>query len=435
MDVKSEITHLSATRKELTITVPAEAVQEHFEMAYRELGRYAKVAGFRPGRVPRSVLRQKFRREIHEMVIERLLPRAIRAAAAAHHLHIVSDPSLTEVSVQEGHPLTFKATVEVLPEIDLGDYKGRRVTMRVKPVTEADIDEALGHLQQQHATLIPVEDRPAALGDYATVKLEARVISPSEEAESDFSKTDVVEIEIGGEDTLPAFTEHLVGLRVGESCQFRVHHPPDAQPPEWAGREVEYRATLEALRIKELPPLDDEFPRSIGEAFDTLAEFRQELKRRLERSREAEAQEELSETLLEELVDEHPIEVPETLVKRRLNDRIRRMIASMLDEGIDPRSGDIDWERITDQLREQAIKDVRASLILGRIADLEHITVSTTELEAEIARLARRRGESVIQLKRRLTKEGLLDSIKNEIRNRKALELVMKAAEVEREGA
>ncbi len=435
MDVQSEITHQSATRKELTIVVPAEVVQEHFEMAYREFGRHAKVAGFRPGKVPRSVLRQKFQREVREVVTERLLPRALRAAAEAHHLHIVSNLSLSEISVQEGHPLTFKATVEVLPEIDLGNYKGRRVTLRVKPVTEADIDEALNRLQQQHATLIPVEDRPAARGDYATVKLEARIVSPSDQTENALPKTEVVEIELGGEDTLPAFTEHLVGLRVGETCEFRVHHPPDAQPPEWAGKDVEYRATLEALRIKELLPLDDEFPRSIGEAFDTLAEFRQELKRRLERSREAEAQEELTEIVLEELVEEHPIEVPETLVKRRLQDRIRRVIASMLDEGVDPRSADIDWERISDQLREQAIKDVRASLILERIADLEHITVSTTELEAEIARLARRRGESVIQLKRRLTKEGSLDSIKNEIRNRKALELVVKATEVEREMA
>jgi trigger factor len=433
MDVKSEITHLSATQKELVIEAPAEMVQQEFDKTYSALGRSAKVAGFRPGRAPRSVIKQKFQREARDAVASQLLPQLIRTALDEHHLHLVSDPNINDLSLQEGQPLRLKTTVEVLPEVDVSNYKGGYVTKKVKAVTEADVDQALQRLRQQHAQLIPVEGRPAQLGDFATVTLSAAVVSPTPDSDSVLPQTQVVEIEMGGQEVLQEFNRNLEGMQVGETRQFRIDYPADYQAARLAGKQVEYRATLEALRLKELPDLDDELAKTIGEDFETLADYRQELRRRLEESNEEQAEAALGQTVLERLVEAHPIEVPETLVRRRLEARIRNLAQSAVMQGIDPESAEIDWQAVIGSEREKAVQDIRAGLILQRIAELEAISVSTAEVDAEIAQIAAQRRESAIQLRGRLTKEGALDTMKNEMRNRKALELVVKTSVVERE--
>ncbi|MBI3949158.1 MAG: trigger factor [Acidobacteria bacterium] len=433
MDVQSEITHLSATQKELVIEAPAEVVRQEFDRTYAVLGRSVKVPGFRPGKVPPSVLKQKFQREARDTVASQLLPEAIRAALAEHRLHLVTDPKIHDLSLQEGQPLRFKATVEVLPHIDVTNYKGLRVTKKVEAVTEEEIDEALEDLCEQHAQLIPVEDRPAEVGDFATMTLSARVVSPTAGEGAKLMRDQVTEIEIGGEDVLKEFSENVKGLQVGETRTFRVTYAPDYHAPRLAGKEVEYQVRLDALRQKEFPKLDDEFPRTIGEDFETLADFRQELRRRLEKQHEEEAEEALNEVVLEQLLQAHPVEVPETLVRRRLESRLTNIARSLAMQGIDPDSSGLDWQAIAHGEREQAIRDVRVALILQQIAERESITVSNAEVDAEIARLAAQRRQSAIQLKGRLTKEGTLDSMKNEMRNRKVLELVVKAAAMERE--
>jgi len=433
MDVKSEINHLSATRKELVIEAPAEMVQKEFDKTYAALSRSAKVAGFRPGKVPRSVIKQKFHREARDTVTGQLVPQAIRTALEKHHLQLISEPKIHDVSLQEGQPLKFKTTVEVLPQVDVTNYKGLRVRRTVKTVTEAEVDQALEQLRQQHGQLVPIDNRPTQLGDFATITLATGAAPPTAKEDPGSIKGEVIEIEIGGQDVLPEFSQALTGMLVGETRQIRVAYPSNYHSAQLAGKEVEYEVTLEALRVKELPDLDDEFLKTIGEDYETLADFHQELKRRLQEAHEQEADEALKETVLQQLVEAHPFEVPESMVRHRLDTRIRNLAQAAMLQGIDPESKDIDWQAIAQREQEQAIRDVRAALILQHIAEQESLSVSPAELDAAITSLAAQRRESAIQLKGRLTKEGSLDSMKNEMRNRKALEWVVKAAVVERE--
>lgn len=425
MDVKSEINHLSATRKELVIEAPAAVVQEEFDKIYARLSRSVKVAGFRPGKVPRSVIKQKFYREARDTVASQLLPQTIRAALAPYHLDPIAEPKIYDLSLQEGQPLTFRTTVEVRPQIGTIHYQGLRLTKTVKAVTEADVEAALERLRQQHSQLVPIDDRPAEVGDFATVTLWSRT-APA-------ATSQVIEIEIGSQEVLPAFSENLKGLSVGETRRFNVTYPSHYHAAELAGKQVEYDVRLEALRLKELPDLDDEFPITIGEDFETLADFRSELKRRLQASHEAEADEALLQTALQHLVDAHPFEVPESMVRQQLEQRLTQLAQAVAAQGIDPKSADIDWQALADHERENAIRDVRAALLLQEIAEREAIAVSTAELDAEINSLAAQRHESPIQLRGRLTKEGSLDSMKTELRHRKALAWVVGAAVVERE--
>jgi len=425
MDVKSEINHLSVTQKELVIEAPAEVVQEEFNKVYARLSRSVKVAGFRPGKVPRSVIKQKFYREARDTVASQLLPQTIRAALEPYHLDPIAEPKIYDLSLQEGQSLRFRTTVEVRPQIETIHYQGLRLTKTVKAATEAEVDAALERLRQQHSQLVPLDDRPAEVGDFATVTLWSRTVPAA--------PGQVIEIEIGGQDVLPAFSESLRGLPVGETRRFSVAYPSGYHSAELAGKQVEYEVKLEALRFKELPDLDDEFPITIGEDFETLADFRSELKRRLQALHEAEADEALRQTALQHLVDAHPFEVPESMVRHQLEQRLTQLAQAVAAQGIDPKSADIDWQALAHHERENASRDVRAALLLQEIAEREAIAVSNAELDAEINSLAAQRHESPIQLRGRLTKEGSLDSMKNELRHRKALEGVVRAAVVERE--
>lgn len=433
MEFKSEIRHLSGTQKELLVEVPAELVQQEFDKAYARFGRSAEVAGFRRGKAPRSVIKQKFGQEVREYVARQLLPQVMTSALDQHGLQLAGDPKVNHLSLQEGQPLQLNVAVEVFPQFDVVNYKGLRLTKRVKAVSAADVDAELERLRQEHAELIPVEGRPSQLGDFVTVRLRVRSVEPPSSDPSEWPGEQVLEIQLGAADILPAFTDNLQGMQLGETKTFRVTYPASYEQSALAGKEVEYEATLEVLRQVEPPALDDELPRTLGEACETLAELRQVLAQRLQERYEREANEQLGLVALRQLLQAHVIEVPTTVLQRQWELRVKKLIRSALLNGIDPRSDEIDWKAISEREREQALEDVRSMLLLRRIAEQEALTVSDEEIDAEIKRIATQRGESAIRLKERLTKEGTLDSMKLELKNRKALDLVLQAATIERE--
>lgn len=432
MEFKSEIHHLSGTQKELSVEVPAELVQREFDKAYTHLSRSAEVAGFRPGRAPRSVIKQRFSQQVREYVTGQLLPRLVTHVLDHHGLQLAADPQINHLSVQEGQPLRLSITVEVFPQFDVVNYKGMRLTKRVKAVSAADVDAELERLREEHAELVPVEGRPSQLGDFVTLRLRIRSMQPPADSPEQLDEQ-VLEIQLGAADVLPAFTENLQGMQIGETRTFRVAYPASDDYSALAGKEVEYEATLEAVRQMESLALDDDLPRTLGEPCDTLAEFRQVLAERLQERYEQEANERLGLAALQQLLRTHVIEVPPTLLQRQWELRMKKLIGSALMEGIDPRSDEIDWKAIGEHEREQALEDVRSMLLLRRIAEQEGLTVSDEEVDAEIKRIAAQRGQSAIQLKERLTKQGAISSMKLELKNRKALDLVLQAATIERE--
>jgi trigger factor len=414
-------------KKDLTIEVAADEVQAQFNKAYDAYMRYAKVPGFRPGHAPRGVVKQRFGKDIKDEVLGELLPHALQHAISDHKLRVVGSPEINDLSFNEGEPLRFKASVEILPEFELNEYKGIKAVKRVARVADEDVARTLEQLREGWAQLIPVEDRSAAAGDYVSVNLTGKYVEPPEE--EDLRAEDVV-IELGAENVQPEFNEHLQGVKAGEVREFRVVYPPDFNAKGLAGKTLDFTATVVAVRMKELPELDDDFAKEVGE-FQTLAELRQKLREDLEHNAGQQAELRLRDELLERLTSAYDFPVPDTLVEKRAQERLSELLYTLMRSGVSPQDAkQINWEERAAEERLRAVREVRSALIIGRIAEAERIEVSEADMNGEIARVAEAARAPVEETLTRLTKDGGLASIENRLRFQKALDVVVKSADV-----
>ncbi len=426
MAPRVEVRDLSECRKELLIELPVEEVHQELEKVYGDLASRLMVPGFRPGRVPLSVVRQRFRREAHQELRRRLIPVLLAQALAAHRLRLAAEPEVSEFLISDVEPLRMRAQVEVFPHVEVRAYRGLRAVKRVRPVTDRDVEQFLARLQEAHAVLVPVEGRPAQVGDIVTVQVTADEVNEGGKVLRRLSEHEERTLELSPERVAEdPLAREIVGCSPGEAKSVLV--------AEGSGRRIRYTLLLSEVRRKEIPELDDEFAHTVSTRAETLDELRQHIRQELERRRAEEAEAELREQLLDQLVKEHPFEVPPTVVERMARERVHRFARALAQSGNAFASATLDWEEIVRRRREEAARDVRAMLLLDRIAEKEGIQVSEAELDAEIARWASRQQITPAELKGRLTKEGGLDTIRSEIRRRKALELVVASAEVETE--
>lgn len=427
MKLQIAVADLSQCQKDLTVEVPAEEVKAEFEKAYDAYTRYAKVPGFRPGRVPRGVIKQRFAKEVKDEVIGSLLPHALQHAITDHKLHVVGNPQIDDISVNEGEPMRFKATVEVLPEFELKDYKGLTATKRVARVTDQDVEGVLERFQENAAEFVPVEDRPSQDGDFVSVNLVGKYIEPQEEEDL---KSDDVQIEIGSENVQPEFNEALRGVKPGEVREFRVIYPEDFSSKGLAGKTLDFTATVVAVRKKEVPELNDEFAKEFGE-YETIQQFRDKIRENLTSSAETRAGAKLREELVDRILKDYDFEVPNSLVEPQAAERTREFAYMLMRSGVPQQSiKEINWEERMNEARSHATRDIRAALVVSKIGDAEHVKISEEEVDAEIERMAAASGEPVDQLKARLTKDESLSSIENRLRYQKALEAVVNHAEI-----
>jgi trigger factor len=433
MTLKIDVLDLSGCKKELVVELPAEDVRREMEKVHAELARHLKVPGFRPGKVPLSVVKQRFRRETRDELIRQLVPRLVRQALADKQMKLAGEPDLTDLSMEENQPLRLKATVEVFPDVQLKGYKGLLATKRVHAVTEKEIADLLAKARDSHAVLVPVEDRPSQAEDVATLLVTAQEINDDGSEGNLLSQEKEMQVELVPERLDPRFYAELPGMTLGETKSFVITYPKEEQPASLAGKTVRYTTKLTELQIKELPELDDEFAQAVGSGVETLDELKQKIKDELARLKDGEAMNGLREQLLTRLVDENRFDVPDSVVSKRHEEKLQEVVRSLMESGVDPSSAEINWDGLAEQARETAARELRAMLILEKIAELEQIEVSEAEVDAEISRLAARSQKSPIELKGRLTKQGMLDSIKGEIRNRRALEVVVASADVRTE--
>lgn len=428
MEVAVENT--AETKRDLTIEVAAEEVQKEFDKAYDAFMRYASVPGFRHGRTPRSVIKQRFAKDARESVIGEILPHAVQHAVADRKLRVVGEPSISDISVREGDPLKFRVSVEIVPEFELKPYQRLSVTKRVRKVTEEMLEEALQELRESAAQLVTVEDRPAEAGDVVSVNLVGKYLDPQEEHEKEDLKADDIQIELGAAGVQKEFDENLRGARAGEVKEFRVVYPEDFDAKGLAGRTVDFAATVMAVRKKELPELDDDFAQEVSDK-QTLAELREQIRENYQRRAEYSADQQLRDDLVSQLIEAHEFTVPESMIVRQTEEITRQFLYAMLNRQVpveDIRS--INWEERRAQDREQAIRDVRGALVIGRIAEAENLTVSQEEMDEEIGRMAAASRQSPDELKATLTKDGGLASIENRLLYRKALDVVANSAQV-----
>jgi trigger factor len=430
--MKTELTDVSPTRKEIRIEIEPSLIRSTYDRISDEYSKSAKVPGFRPGHAPRSVIRTRYKNEIRTDVLRELLPEAVNNAIGEHSLAAIGEPNVeldnTEALEHLGDaPITVKVGVEVLPEIKLDKYKGLEAQRSVRPVTDADVDKTIDNLRNASASLQPVEDRAAELGDTVTINARGNFVENPEDEDINVNDVEVV---LGGPGVQQEFTDNLLGIKPDEKKTFAVDYPADFSSPGLAGRKVAYEAEVTAVRRKELPEADDEWAKSLGDEFDSVTTLRSKIRQDLELHAKADADHKLEADLVRQLVGAHEFEVPESFVEQQTNQRLQTVVREMIGRGFDPRNPEMNWDGAREELKAQAEEDVRATMLLEQIAEAENITVSDEEVQAEIEAIASASRQSQEQVRAALTKSGGERSIAHRLRNRKALDLLIENANI-----
>jgi trigger factor len=415
-------------KKELVIEIPVDIVRREAENVTAQYARHARIPGFRRGHAPPTLVWRHFRTDIRNEVVQTLLPKFFDTAIKDQKWSLIGRPSFEELKFEDNQPLTCKATFEVYPEFELKTYKGLQAKEEPASVTDADVDQALEELRQHAATFEVVQDRAATDDDYVAVTYQGRDLRAPES--QPLEVRDAV-VHLGGKGTVPAFTENLRGAKPGEVREFEVTYAGDYPTKALAGKTLRYRVEIQSIKKKVIPPIDDELAKSVSE-FATLAELHAKLREDLKERRKRQAEAAARQALVEELLKTHEFPAPEGLVNAQLDRKLERVISQLLAQGIDPRTTNIDWEKIRWESKPEAEKEVRAFLILQKIAEAEKIEVPEEEVDELIREMAKERQETPAALKTRLTKDGDLVRIQSTRRNQKALDLIYHNAEITR---
>ncbi len=405
-----------ATKQTLDLTIPAAEVDQETERVVQKLRQRVRLPGFRPGKVPATMIRTRFPAEIRKDVLDNLIPRYFREQAAREHLEVVGQPGVTDVHLEPGEPLRFTVEFEIAPKFDLGEYRGLEVFYQEPTVGGEDIDRRLEELRIQKADYVNVDPRPVEDDDHAVVSLES-----IRGVDGDPIRNEEMMLHIGAADTLAGFTENIRGMTPGEVKDFDVSYPEEfAGQRRLAGKTVQFRVRLKGIRRRELPELNDEFATDLGD-FKDLAELGDEIRRQILREREFLAQQAAKNALVDQLIDTHPFPVPDAFVERQLDVNLEQQLREIAAQGVDPRTLEVDWAKVRESMRDRAVREVRASLLLDRIAGREAIEATVEEVDREVHRIARQQREPAAAVRARLEKEGALSRIAARIRTERTL--------------
>ena len=411
-------------RKELDLEIPAEEVSKATEKVAKEFARVARVPGFRPGKAPITLIKRRFADDIKGEVLQTLVPERVEKAVAEQKLTPVSQPQVEKLDYQEGQPLKFRASFEVLPEFSLGNYKSLEIEMPEMAITDESVANTLAEMQQRAATFAPVEGRVVQDGDFVQIKLHG-----TPEGGGDPLQADSVLCHIGAEETMQPFNENLRGANVGDHKNFDVEYPSDYPDAKLAGKKFHYAVDVLGIKVKVLPELNDEFAKDVSEA-SSLDELKKKVREGLEHERDHRKTELQRERILAELVKLHDFPVPESLVEHQMDVRLERVVRSLAQQGVDPRAVNVDWVSLRRRQAERGRDDVKAELVIDRIASEEKIDVTEEELQHELEHMASHSGESAEAIRARLTKQGALDRMRAKLRSDKTVDWLAQNAHV-----
>ena len=418
--IEAEDVKKGGVKREISVEVPADEVTRETDALVQKYQKAARLPGFRRGHVPASIIRQRFKEDLKSDVVEALIPRYFRKETEKLGMIPVSQPRVTDLHIHEGEPLKFKASFEIMPEIIVEGYKELRAEHPQIDVKDEEVDEALNNVREQHATFTSVEGRPLADGDFAQASMDGRPKDVNDATKP--VHMDEILIEIGGKNTVPEFTENLRGANAGDEREFEVSYPEDANDKRLAGKTFLYTVKIQAIKQKSLPELNDEFAKELGE-FSELDQVRKQIRENMMAERKHTAEREAKDKLVAELVKRNDFEVPESLVDRQIDLRLERGLRALAAQGMKVEDmKKMDLPRLRAGQRDQAVQDVKSSLLLDRIADLEGISVSEDDLSHEIESLGRQTKQTPESVRARLTQDGGLDRIRNRIRSEKTLD-------------
>jgi trigger factor len=410
--------------REVEIEIPAAEVSRNFEAVTKRYKKMARIPGFRSGKVPESLIRGRFAEQIRQDVMEAVLPVHFRTAIEEKQLKPVSQPQVTNIEFEEGKPLKFKAAFEVIPEFSIDGYQDVKVEKPSTELTEAEYDAELARIRDSRSTMEPVmEERPLADGDFAQISFTGDVqpvegAGESEAAPQPISGQDVL-VQVGGPNTLESFSAALRGATVGQQLKFEVSYPQEFGERQLAGKRVAYDLEVKGIKTKIEPELNDDFARELGQ-YETLADFTTQLREHLASDKRRRVQNESTNRLLDALVTRYEFPVPESLVQQQVDARLDRGLRALAAQGMrteDMRN--LDFDRLRAAQREPATAEVKGSVLLDRIADVENVHVPEAEIESELQAISLQMREGLETLRARLTEDGSLARIRERLRREK----------------
>lgn len=408
--------------RELVLDVPADEVSKAFRGVVRNYQKYARIPGFRPGKVPESVIRRKFATEIRKEVIDGLLPERFNKGVSELGIKPVGQPQVTELTVDDGQPLHVKAVFEYIPEFAIDGYQSVTVEKPTEEVTEEEFQRELTELRESRATIEPVEeDRALVDGDWAQISYTGKV-EGEDEAEPIAGQDALVEI--GGKETVEAFNTALRGAKPGQELKAEVIYPADYPEAKLAGKTVAYEVAVKAIKKRTVPELTDEFAKELG-TYENLAELENRIREHMANRKKRSVSAETKDKLMAALIEKYPFAVPESLVQEQVDARLERGLRALAAQGMEPEQmRKLDFTRLRGAQRESAVAEVKSFLLLDKIAEAENITVSDEELDRELQLAALQSGEPVDTLRQRLTEDGGLARIREQMRREKTADVL-----------
>ena len=403
--------------RELVLDIPAEDVSKAFRSVVRNYQKYAKIPGFRAGKVPETVIKRRYNAEIRKDVIDGLLPERFNQAVRDLGVTPVGQPQVTEINVEDGQPLHVKAVFEFVPAFSIEGYKDVTVEKPSVEITEEEFQQEMAQLRESRATIEPVEeDRPLVDGDWTQITYKGVVQGEPDAAPLDGEDSLV---EIGGKDTVEAFTTALRGAKAGQTLNVSATYPDEYPEAKLAGKTVDYEIEVKAIKKRTVPELNDNFAKELGE-YDSLSELENRVREHLTNRKRRSVEGETKDKLFQALIERFPFPVPESLVQEQIDARLERGLRALAAQGMDTEQmRKLDFGRLRAAQRDGAAAEVKASLLLARIAHEENVEVSDEELDREITIAAIQSREPVEALKARLTEDGGLARIREQLKREK----------------
>jgi trigger factor len=415
--------------REIEVEVGADEVSKSFKTVVKRYQKLARIPGFRAGKVPESLIRTKFAKEVRQEVLESLVSERFRRAITEQKLRPVSEPQLLDMQLLDGQPLKFKAAFEVAPEIDITGYDSVRVSKPDAALTDDEYAAELNRVLDSHATVEPVEeDRALVEGDWAEIQFRGEVKDLAQtvteegvqnaSTQAPITGEDVL-IEIGGKNTLTAFNDALRGAKPGQELKFEVDYPADFGERRLAGQTVSYDVTVKGIKHKSYPERDAEFAKQLGN-YESWEDFESKLREHAAGRKESALDNGAKDKMLGDLIERFQFPVPESFVQQQVEARLDRGLRALAQQGMsveDMRK--LDFVRLREAQRDQAINEVKASMVLDRIAEAEGVTVSDEDVDRELLMLSIQSREPLEALRERLTKDGGLDRIREQMRREK----------------
>ncbi|MBZ4418229.1 trigger factor [Myxococcus sp. RHSTA-1-4] len=394
--MKVQVEELSPIEKKLSIEVENSRVAEELNRAYSRLGQQVRLPGFRQGKVPRRILEQRFRDQVEDEVIQRVVQSAYVEAIREHKVDVVANPQVTNSGLKADAPFTFEARVEVKPRVEPKDYQELPLAKSDTTITDEQINEQLERMRSSLGRLEPVADRDtAASGDYVTVDFEATVDGQPFTG----SKAQGISVQVAPGELVESKIAALEGVKVGESKDIDYAFPQDYRVEEVRGKTARFHITVKELKKEIVPELNDEFAKETGIA-QSLDELRGKMRTDMERAKKAQVEGEEREALMKALIERNAFEVPRAMVERAMDSMLRGALQQLQRQGVDPSRLNLDFNRLREDMREKALQEVKGTLLFEAIAQKEGIQASDADVDARIEQLANEAGQPVAAVQR-----------------------------------